>query len=296
MMERLLRSGVDPNQDNVFAEVLTNIKARPLLRFFRQFRHEFPALEDQASLALAEAVKNRQVRWTALLVWAGADPFRLVPNDLSDPFPVDPENCTSAVREAAWCGNPEILKVLHLKPTPAQAVKLLGEVSYSDDFKLFQSLLASVPKELVNDTDRGSSSALERLVSRWPHTDIYTNQTDGKGDNECLRCIEQLLDLGAHWNPPESELKHIRRNLLKHQPRYVVQLLRLLLYTPEAVNVESILEICRSATLIDRVAGVDAPLAVDIKQLRKAQRTGSTSSPVDDPTDRIAATGEAERQ
>lgn len=276
MMERLLRSGVDANKDNVFAEVLSSTKARPLLRFLRQFQAEFPALQDQAALALAEAVKNRQARWVALLAWAGADPFHPVPNDLSESFPVDPENCTSAVREAAWCGTPEILRGLHLKPTPAQAVQLLGEVSYADDFKLFQTLLASVPKDLINDTARNSSTALERLVSRWPHTDFCANQQDLQGDTECLQCVERLLDLGARWNPPEQELPRIRRSLLKHEPRYTVQLLRLLLFTPNAANLGSFLEICRSQALLAKVVAVDAPLIQDIQQLRKTGRALNT--------------------
>jgi hypothetical protein len=287
MMEHLLRAGADPNKENVFADVLNSIKARPLLRFFRQFRGEFPELEDQAALALTEAVKNRQVRWTALLRWAGADPFRPVPNDLSESFPVDPENHTTAVVEAAWCGNPDILKVLHLKPTPVQAVQMLGQVSYADNFKLFQTLLDSIPKDLINDSSRGSSSALERLVRRWPHSDIYSNKLDGKGDVECLQCVERLLDLGARWNPPEDELGQIRRAFLKHQPRYLAQLLRLLLYTPNAANLDGLLEASRSPKLADNIASVDAPLLVDLKELRKTHRV-TTSIPAHNPKDCVA--------
>jgi hypothetical protein len=277
-----------PIADNVFAEVLNSIKARPLLRFFRKFRGEFPALEDQAALALAEAVKNRQVRWTALLRLAGADPFRRVPNDLSQPYPVDPENHTTAVAEAAWCGNPDILKVLHLKPTPVQAVQMLGQISYANNFKLFQTLLDSIPNDLINDTPRGSSSALERLVRRWPHSDIYSNIRDGKGDAECLQCVERLLDLGARWNPPEDELDQIRRVFLKHQPRYLAQLLRLLLYTPDAANLDGLLEASRSPKLADNIASVDAPLLMELKELRKTHRPSTTSILANNPTDSVA--------
>jgi hypothetical protein len=146
MMEQQLRAGTNPNDGNVFAEVLDSKKARPLLGFFRQFRAEFPALEDQAALALAEAVKNQQVRWVALLAWAGADPFRPVPNSLDGPFPIDADDCTTAAREAAWINNPEILKGLHLKPTPAQALELLSTVSYRHDANFFQHLLGVNPR------------------------------------------------------------------------------------------------------------------------------------------------------
>jgi len=102
MMERHLRAGTDPNKDNVFARVLCSAKARPLLGFYKQFREEFPALDDQAALALSEAVRNNQVRWTALLAWAGADPLRPVPYEIDDPFPVDPDSSTTAAEQAIW--------------------------------------------------------------------------------------------------------------------------------------------------------------------------------------------------
>ena len=111
MMERHLRAGADPNRDNDFARALSRVKARPLLGFYKQFHTEFPALQDQAALALSEAVQKNQLRWTALLAWAGADPFRHVPTDLDTPFPPDPDNYTTAAKEAVWkaVGEPRLL-------------------------------------------------------------------------------------------------------------------------------------------------------------------------------------------
>ena len=272
MMERQLRAGTNPNAGNVFAQALDSKKARPLLGFYRQLRVEFPALDDQAALALVEAVKKQQVRWTALLAWAGADPFRPVPNDLSGIFPVDAEDCTTAAKEAAWLKNPEILKVLHLKPTPAQALDLLSSITYRHDIKLFQNLLSVIPRELINDTPRASSAALERLVSRCSHRNIYTNVRSEQEDAGNLQCLELLLDAGARWNPAPEELRYVRRNLLDHDNRYIVQLLRLLLYTPDAVNLDTFLELCRSQTLMSRIATVDTPLIQELQALRKARR------------------------
>lgn len=275
MMERQLRAGTNPNDGNVFAQVLDSKKARPLLGFFRQFRDEFPALEDQAALALAEAVKQRQVRWVALLAWAGADPFRPVPNDLSSPFPVDPEDCTTAAQEAAWINNPEILKVLHLKPTPAQALDLLSTLSYRHDAKFFQHLLGIIPQALINDTPRASSKVLESLVGQHPHRNFITNVPDEKANAENLQCLELLLNAGARWNPPPEDIRSARRNLIAHDPRYIVQLLRLLLYTPEAANIENFLEFCYSQTLKAKIATVDAPLIQELQSLRKTRRSVS---------------------
>lgn len=275
MMEQQLRAGTNPNDGNVFAQTLDSKKARPLLGFFRQFRSEFPALEDQAALALAEAVKNRQVRWVALLAWAGADPFRPVPNSLDGPFPVDPDDCTTVAREAAWVNTPEILKVLHLKPTPAQALELLSSLSYRHDAKFFQHLLGIIPREQINDTSRGSSTVLESLVSRYPHRNFLTNVPDEKANAENLQCLELLLNAGAHWNPPPADIRSARRNLLGHDPRYIVQLLRLLLYTPDAANLDTLLELAHSQTLKAKLATVDAPLIQELQALRKIRRSVS---------------------
>jgi hypothetical protein len=272
MMEQQLRAGTNPNDGNVFAQALDSKKARPLLGFFRQFHTEFPALEDQAALALAEAVKNRQIRWVALLAWAGADPFRPVPNSLDESFPADPDDCTTAAREAAWINNPEILKVLHLKPTPDQALELLSSISYRHDAKFFQQLLGIIPRERINDTPRASSKVLESLVGQYPHRNFITNIPDEKANAENLQCLELLLNAGARWNPPPEDLRHSRRNLLGHDDRYIVQLLRLLLYTPDAANLDTLLELCRSQTLMARIGTVDAPLIQELHTLRKNRR------------------------
>jgi len=46
LMERFLREGGNPSHENRFAEVLETFVPRPFLKFFNNFRVEFPALED----------------------------------------------------------------------------------------------------------------------------------------------------------------------------------------------------------------------------------------------------------
>jgi hypothetical protein len=277
MMERHLRAGTDPNRHNDFAQALSFIKARPLLGFYRQFRTEFPALEDQAALALSQAVQNNQIRWTALLAWAGADPFRPVPTDLDGAFPVAPENCTTAANEAVWRNHPEILKLLRLKPTPAQALTLLGAAVSSANADFFRTLLSAIPPNLINDTPRGSCAALERMVSRGSRCDRYTGTPNDQAGAENLRRVELLLDAGARWNPPPADLRRTRRDLLQHDGRYLVQLLRLLLYTPNAANLQNLLELCHSQTLLAKLAVADPPLASELHTLRKAARSVSAA-------------------
>jgi hypothetical protein len=280
MMERHLRAGTDPNRDNDFAQALSSMKARPLLRFYREFRSEFSALDDQAALALSEAVQRNQVRWTALLAWAGADPFRPVPCDLSGSFPVDPDNCTTAAKEAVWRNHPEILKVLHVNPTPEQAVELLKTTAYKGNPALFRSLLPKVNANVINDNARGGSSALEELLRRYHDNLPWNRDEPTKEDADTLRCLEMLLDTGARWRPVPSDFRYVRRALLKHDARYIVQAVRLLLYTPDAVEIPQFLEFCRSQSLTSQIAMADPHLHEEIKALRKSGRELSAADAV----------------
>jgi hypothetical protein len=287
-MERHLRAGTDPNRDNAFAEALCTIKARPLLRFYRQFRAEFPALDDQAALALCDAVQDNQVRWTALLAWAGADPFRPIPNDFSGSFPVDPENCTTVAREALWRNDPGILKVLRLNPTPEQSVELLKETAYRPNSSFFRSLFSKVNPSVINDTPLGGSSALDALLRREHGRSPWSTETETEQETETLQCIEMLLDAGAKWHPVPEELRYIRRALLKHDARYIVQVVRLLLYTPGAVDVPQFLEFCRSQSLASQIAVADPHLHQELKELRKSTQNVSASG-ADTKTETVPA-------
>jgi hypothetical protein len=278
--ERLLRAGFDPNKENDFAQVLSEIKAKPLIGFYKNHRAEFPVLDDQAAIALRIAVQNNDVRWAALLRWAGADPFRRAPDSLEQHFPMDPESedWSTAVDDAIWRGDAKLLKALHLSPTPEQAVELLKPASYKHNVAQFKSLLASVPRDKLNRLDRNSCEALEQLVGTWPDENFLTRTPNEQGNAEKLQCIELLLDAGARWNPPVEDLKSDRRYLMRHDAKYIVQVIRLLLYTPNAAETFLVLELCRSQSLLAKIAIADAALVTELKELSKQQRLNSANT------------------
>ncbi len=279
--ERLLRAGFDPNKENDFARALCESKAKPLIGFYKNHRAEFPVLDDQAAIALRIAVQKTHVRFVALLTWAGADPYRLAPDDLDDFYPMDPETdyWSTAAEDAVWCGEPHMLKALHLSPTPEQAIALLKAATYKHNVALFKNFLAKVPREKINHTERNSCAALEKLVGSWPDEDIFTRVQNEQGNAEKLQCIELLLEYGARWNPPPEESRY-RRHLLRHSPRYIVQLIRLLLYTPGVAETSLVLELCRSQSLLDKIATADAALVTEIKDMRKQRRATASDVPI----------------
>jgi hypothetical protein len=271
--ERHLRAGFDPNQNNDFARVLCDMKAKPLIGFYKNHRAEFPALDRQAAIALRIAVQNKNARWAALLVWAGADPFQPVPDDveLTVVEESDAYRISTAADDAMWRG-PEMLKVLHLNPTPEQAVELLKSAAYKHQLPVFKDILGKIPREKINHTERNSCAALEALVGSSPEQDFFTRVQDEVANAEKLQCIELLLDAGARWNPAPDKFRYRRRNLVRHDPKHVVQVIRLLLYTPNAADTSLVLELCRSQSVTDKIAAADPALVNELKELRKQQR------------------------
>ncbi len=201
----------------------------------------------------------------------------MAPDNLEEFFPFEAEECgwSTAAADAAWGRDPKLLKVLHLNPTAEQAVALLDATSYNHNVELFRQLLQVIPREKLNHSKRDSCVALERLVGSRPAENIFTRIPNEQANVEKLQSIELLLDAGARWNPPEEELKSDRRSLLKHDGKHIVQVIRLLLYTPKAADASRVLELCRSQSVIGKIALVDAALVTELKQLQRQNRVNT---------------------
>ena len=266
LIERFLRAGADPSRDNAFARALSEIKARPLLRFYRSLKDEFPALHAQASLALAHAVSEKQVRWVALLAWAGADPFMNVPFDLYSDWNLSDDDTWTAAHSACFSGNYELMKVLKLKPTPEQALDLLESAVWHPSVDVVKELLRKTPAIDLNKGDPPSCAAVERLIDTAVLSPIPGYHT-GRGTIEAATCLGLLLDAGARWQPEQSRIKSIRRALLTHSSDYIIRVLRLLIHTPGAADKKALLELCNSPVLRGKISH-DRPLLKDIEALR----------------------------
>lgn len=260
LMERFLRLGVDPAKDNAFARSLDDIKARPLLGFYRSFRYEFPSLHPQASLALVEAVEQKKHRWAALLAWAGADPFMQVPESLYHGWEFEDYNGRSAAEKACWSEDGELVKALKLRPTSEQAQELLRRAGWFPCVAVFEQLLRVLPKEQLNVTERRSCVAVEQIVERHNY-DFLGSAREQQKDDSAVASLEFLLDHGARWNPEPGRLSSIRRTLAKHSANYIIRVLRLLLYTAGAAEESVLRELCRTPVLRDKIASMDKPLA-----------------------------------
>ena len=128
------------------------------------------------------------------------------------------------------------VRALKLKPNPEQARELVYYASFRPTPEIIKYLLNLVPKNELNEGENDSCKALESLV-KSSHRD-YSWISSGRADEEkhILESVELLLDHGARWNPPDNDLSCARRGLGTRVPKHVVQLIRLLLYTPGAAQ------------------------------------------------------------
>lgn len=72
-LDKIVRFGCDPTRRDGLAAIIYNTGAKPLLRFYRDYKEQIPGLQDQVNLALGKCIRDRKLRTTILLIWAGAD-------------------------------------------------------------------------------------------------------------------------------------------------------------------------------------------------------------------------------
>jgi hypothetical protein len=265
LMEKALRGGADPAARNTFAFALDEIKARPLLRFIRELKDEYPVLCTQASLALIEAVQNKKARWAALLKWAGADPYMNVPYELTEEEwnPEDSDFGTTAAEQACAIGDFELFKALNLRPTPEQAKDLLERTAFSCSLEIMKEIMRHMPKECINFGNPPTCAALEHLLKYFPNSsDSYYRYS--RSEDQVVECMEFLLDRGARWHPTLEDIAYLRRTLMRLPSRSISKALRPIVYTPSAASPEMLKELCRTPRIRSKISAADRDLLRDI--------------------------------
>ncbi len=265
LMEKALRGGANPAAGNTFAFALNEIKARPLLRFIRELKDEYPVLCKQASLALIEAVQKKKARWAALLKWAGADPYMNVPYELTEEEwdPEDSDFGTTAAEQACMIGDFELFKGLNLRPTPEQAKDLLERTAFSCSLEIMKEIMRHIPKECINCGDPPTCAALEHLLKYFPNTsDSYYRYS--RSEEQVVECMVFLLDRGARWHPSSENIAYLRRCLVRLPSRSISKALRPIVYTPLAASPEMLKELCRTPKIRSKISASDRDLLRDI--------------------------------
>jgi hypothetical protein len=230
-----LENGADTLTDSPFA-VAFGEKVRTALRPFVEYKRSHPELTDQlqeqADRALRYFCSEGNLKWVNLMLWAGANPRTRGPK-LHDPYgDNDPECYTTAMQEACYSGNVDVLK--RLKPDPARdhLAELLSCASTIAREEAVRHLLEIGADP--NDGANGGSAALNQCLSHLGFEDFqaWRNKrlSSKYGVRRTFGCIQALVEHGAQWRPDDkTSMDHARRSLYKCEPEVTVDLIKLFL-------------------------------------------------------------------
>jgi hypothetical protein len=228
-----LERGADPVEGSPFAIAFSN-KIRTALGPFVELKRSRPelsaALQEQADCALRYFCDKGDMKWVSLMLWAGANPRSLGPK--ADEGNKNDEECfTTALKEASYSGNVEVLK--KLKPDPSrddlnELLRCAAVLGRREALRYFLELGAK-----PNDKPNGGSSALDQCLWRLNYGSLHSFRTKSLRAkyevSEGLECTREMVTHGAIWNPnDQSAFNDLRRALYGCQPEVTIELLKIL--------------------------------------------------------------------
>ncbi|MGC2533189.1 MAG: hypothetical protein WA424_09590 [Candidatus Sulfotelmatobacter sp.] len=114
LMRFFLDRGADPIADSPFATAF-GAKVRTAIRAFIEYKQArpdlAPAFLEQANMALRYFCSKGEMKWISLMLWAGADARAMGPS-LDETDPTDRDCYVSAMQQACYSGNIDVLKKL----------------------------------------------------------------------------------------------------------------------------------------------------------------------------------------
>jgi Ankyrin repeats (3 copies) len=233
LMRFFLSRGTDPIKGFPFATAF-GAKIRTAIRAFVEYKQAHSelaaALQEQSNVALRYFCSKGDMKWISLMLWAGADARAMGPS-LDETDPTDPDCYVSAMQEACYAGNVEVLKKLKPEGGRDDLENLLHCAAVSGRRDAIRYLLELGAKP--NDKEDGGSSALDTCIWHlgFPSFSPYgfkrpkaTYQVSNDIDN-----IHELAGHGAIWKPDRSSVNSLRRNLYQCEPRVTIDLLRVLM-------------------------------------------------------------------
>jgi hypothetical protein len=176
-------------------------------------------------MALCYFAKEGNLRCVSLLLWAGARPNVMIPEDESKADVSD----SCALEEAVRAGHLDVLKKLQPDKYPEQLSKLLEWCSSDSAPKMLQYLLTLLP-DLSVLSDSGSS-ILDRPFWRlgWaaePKQHLGTRDTQKIG--AIIDSIELLVKHGAKWKPEAESASSACRYFRHLEPSRILRVFTIL--------------------------------------------------------------------
>ena len=218
-----LDSGADVITGAPFAVAFAE-RIRTALRPFVEYKRAHPELVDQlqrqADRALRYFAREGDLKWVSLMLWAGANPYTPGPSVFDD-HEDDPDFHTTALREACYKGNLEVLKKLKPERQPDELGELLSCALFSKGDDLLGYLLQLGAKP--NNKSNGGSAALDSCF--WHLGFEGSNFFDRHAQilkYQAHRTLETLRGLVAHggcWRPDDKyQMNSVRKSLYRCEP------------------------------------------------------------------------------
>lgn len=263
-----LEKGADATTDYPFARAFHQLRAKTTLGSYLDCRRSRPDLaehlQQQADMALRQFCQEGNLKWVSLLIWAGANPRSSGPA-LDDVDHIEDSGWhTTAMAEACFSGNVDILK--KLKPSPTD--DLAGMLERAA-FSAHREVLAYLLDLGANPNDRpdGGSNALEACIRHlgWEDFDRIrygygaNYKTPADKVSKGREAIRLLVQRGAIWSPDPSTLNATRRILYRLEPDVTVELLGRLLSQPNGE--EAARELLRVPRMKQHVASCERQLS-----------------------------------
>lgn len=260
-LQFLIDHGLDLSKDRALARLFVERRAKPFLGIYLQNKNRFPDWEEQAAVALCEFIRNRDLKWISLMIWAGADPLRKIYELWDGPIPHDCEEDlrNSAVEIAVSSENPRIFAMLKAELDAPLATSLFYECYIVPPMATVLTLIAAGAD--LNHFTPSDGSLLHRILKSFAHDGYFSSCRQRA--REDVEIIAFLIREGAKWRVPEDpkRMADLRRSLYDQESEAVVEVLRLM-HAGKAGSHELLVELARPAKMRGWIVKHDPELAV----------------------------------
>ena len=217
LIRYFLDNGADAETGRPFARGLRRA-CRLFIGIYMSYKDKIPGLKPQLDLALRYHVDENHIGSVCLLLWAGADPRNPVPD-------IDDEDGNSivltALEEAAWSGQVEMLEKMKVDPAKDDINELLRRACFSGKWPAIEMFLklGADPNAKNPDKDSPMSELILRFI--WKISPVVGFRSDTDID-QMLETVCKFADRGGRWVLPDSyRMRDLRRAFTELVPEKV---------------------------------------------------------------------------
>ena len=188
------------DDDNPIAYALQR-KIRPALGIYKTYEHQIPDLKRQINIALRYHTRDQNQKWASLLLWAGADPYDVGPEDYNEWINYGYSALEIALRDNwAWM----LKQVKKLTPTKENACPLLTTTCRSKNKENVTRLLDAGFLKAMSQSD------ISELVGELMLSGAFAEHESAS----ILVVLDLILKTGAKWDPDPEQMKQTRRRMI----------------------------------------------------------------------------------